>query len=120
VPDGILSALRIATLVSEKGPLSKLLDEVPSFPTLREKINCEEFQKKMIMEKTEAEFAKLFEDVSEVNLIDGVRLSLENGSWVLIRPSGTESYVRITLGGKTDLEAQKLMDKSKAFMKNLL
>ncbi|NYB26814.1 MAG: phosphoglucosamine mutase [Methanobacteriaceae archaeon] len=119
-PDGILSALRIATLVSEKGPLSKLLDEVPSFPTLREKINCEEFQKKMIMEKTEAEFAKLFEDVSEVNLIDGVRLSLENGSWVLIRPSGTESYVRITLGGKTDLEAQKLMDKSKAFMKNLL
>jgi len=119
-PDGILSALRIAALVSEKGPLSKLLDEVPSFPTLREKINCEEFQKKMIMEKTEAEFAKLFEDVSEVNLIDGVRLSLENGSWVLIRPSGTESYVRITLGGKTDLEAQKLMDKSKAFMKNLL
>lgn len=119
-PDGILSALKIAALVSEKGPLSKLLDEVPSFPTLREKINCEEFQKKMIMEKTEAEFAKLFEDVSEVNLIDGVRLSLENGSWVLIRPSGTESYVRITLGGKTDLEAQKLMDKSKAFMKNLL
>ncbi len=118
-PDGILSALRIAALVSEKGPLSKLLDEVPSFPTLREKINCEEFQKKMIMEKTEAEFAKLFEDVSEVNLIDGVRLSLENGSWVLIRPSGTESYVRITLGGKTDLEAQKLMDKSKEFMKNL-
>ncbi len=118
-PDGILSALRIAALVSEKGPLSKLLDEVPSFPTLREKINCEESQKKMIMEKTEAEFAKLFEDVSEVNLIDGVRLSLENGSWVLIRPSGTESYVRITLGGKTDLEAQKLMDKSKEFMKNL-
>lgn len=118
-PDGILSALRIAALVSEKGPLSKLLDEVPSFPTLREKINCEESQKKMIMEKTETEFAKLFEDVSEVNLIDGVRLSLENGSWVLIRPSGTESYVRITLGGKTDLEAQKLMDKSKEFMKNL-
>jgi len=34
----------------------------------------------MIMEKTEAEFAKLFKDVSEVNLIDGVRLSLEMGA----------------------------------------
>lgn len=119
-PDGILSALRIAALVSEKGPLSKLLNEVPSFPTLREKINCEDSHKKKIMEKTEAEFPNLFEDVSEVNLIDGVRLSLKNGSWVLIRPSGTESYVRITLGGKTDLEAQNLMDKSKEFMRNLL
>lgn len=119
-PDGILSALKIAALVSEKGPLSQLLDNVPSFPTLREKINCEDSQKKNIMEKTEAEFPHLFEDTSETNLIDGVRLSLKNGSWVLIRPSGTESYVRITLGGKTEEEAQKLMDTCKEFMRNLL
>jgi Phosphomannomutase len=52
-PDGILSGLKIAALVSEKGPLSELLNGVPSFPTLREKINCEESQKKIIMEKTE-------------------------------------------------------------------
>lgn len=119
-PDGILSGLRIAALVSEKGPLSKLLNEVPSFPTLRKKINCEESQKKIIMEKTEAEFPKLFEDMVELNLIDGVRLSLKNGSWVLIRPSGTESYVRITLGGKTNLEAENLMDKSNEFINKLL
>lgn len=119
-PDGILSALRITALVSEKGPLSQLLDGVPSFPTLREKINCEDSQKKYIMEETEAKFPLLFEDTVEINLIDGVRLSMENGSWVLIRPSGTESYVRITLGGKTDLEAHNLMDKCKEFMRNLL
>jgi len=119
-PDGILSGLRIAALVSEKGPLSKLLNEVPSFPTLRKKINCEESQKKIIMKKTEAEFPKLFEDMVELNLIDGVRLSLKNGSWVLIRPSGTESYVRITLGGKTNLEAENLMDKSNEFINKLL
>lgn len=119
-PDGILSALRIAALVSEKGPLSKLLNDVPSFPTLREKINCEESQKEYIMEKTEAEFPCLFDDTVDANLIDGVRLSLKNGSWVLIRPSGTESYVRITLGGKTDTEAQNLMNKCKDFMNDLL
>jgi len=56
----------------------------------------------------------------ELNLIDGVRLSLKNGSWVLIRPSGTESYVRITLGGKTNLEAENLMDKSNEFINKLL
>ncbi|HEY0196659.1 MAG TPA: phosphoglucosamine mutase [Methanobacterium sp.] len=119
-PDGILSALKITALVSEKGPLSQLLDNVPSFPTLREKINCEDSQKKNIMEKTEAKFPHLFEDTTEANLIDGVRLSLKNGSWVLIRPSGTESYIRITLGGKTEEDAQKLMDKCKEFMRSLL
>ena len=119
-PDGILSALKLVALVREKGPLSKLLDDVPSFPTLREKINCDESQKKNIMEHTKLEFPKIFKDMVESNLIDGVRLSLENGSWVLIRPSGTESYVRITLGGKTELEAQELMDKCKGFMEDLL
>ncbi len=119
-PDGILSALKVSALVSEKGPLSKLLDGVPSFPTLREKVNCENSQKKYIMEKTEAELPQIFDDTVETNLIDGVRLSLKDGSWVLIRPSGTEPYVRITLGGKTDFEAQNLMDKCKEFMRNLL
>ena len=119
-PDGILSALKLVALVSEKGHLSKLLNDVPSFPTLREKINCDEYQKKEIMKQTELEFPNLFKDMVEANLIDGVRLSLKNGSWVLIRPSGTESYVRITLGGKTDSEAQELMNKCKEFMEDLL
>lgn len=119
-PDGILSALRLAELISKEGPLSKLLESVPSFPTLREKINCHESQKKNIMHQTEEMFPKLFNDTVDANMIDGVRLSFKNGSWVLIRPSGTESYIRITLGGKTQREAQELMDKCKEFMNNLL
>ncbi|HTX61120.1 MAG TPA: phosphoglucosamine mutase [Methanobacterium sp.] len=119
-PDGILSALKLVELVSQNGPLSQLLESVPSFPTLREKIICLDSQKKEIMDRTEKIFPKLFDDTVEANLIDGVRLSLENGSWVLIRPSGTESYIRITLGGKTDLEAQDLMNRCKVFMNTLL
>jgi phosphoglucosamine mutase len=119
-PDGILSALRLLELISKKGPLSQLLNGVPSFPTLREKINCHDSQKNDIMDRTEEMFPKIFNDMVEANLIDGVRLSMENGSWVLIRPSGTESYIRITLGGKTDQEAHDLMSKCKEFMNNLL
>lgn len=119
-PDGILSALRVVSLVQKKRPLSQLLKEVPSFPTLREKINCKESQKDKIMEKVEEEFPQLFADVVEANLIDGVRISMENGSWILIRPSGTEPYIRITLGGRTTAEAEDLMEKSKQFMGGLL
>lgn len=119
-PDGILSALKLVALVRKKGPLSKLLDEIPSFPTLREKIDCDESQKNEIMKRTREEFPDIFKDMADTNLIDGVRLSLENGNWVLIRPSGTESYIRITLGGKTHSQAQDLMDKCKEFMNKQL
>ncbi|OPY26269.1 MAG: Phosphoglucosamine mutase [Methanobacterium sp. PtaU1.Bin242] len=72
------------------------------------------------MEKVEEEFPQLFADVVEANLIDGVRISMEDGSWILIRPSGTEPYIRITLGGRTTGEAGNLMKKSKKFMGGLL
>lgn len=119
-PDGILSALRLIELVQKKGPLSQLLTNLSSFPTLREKETCKEAQKIEIMENVKQNLPQLFENVIKVDLIDGVRLSLEDGSWVLIRPSGTESFVRITLGGPTITEAQRLMDKCQDFIGGLL
>ena len=38
-----------------------------------------------------------FDDISEVNSIDGLRLTFSDDSWLLVRPSGTEDYIRITL-----------------------
>lgn len=119
-PDGILSALRVIELVQKKGPLSELLDNLTSFPTLREKEICKESQKFKIMENVKENLPQLFEDVIKVDLIDGVRISMKDGSWVLIRPSGTESYVRITLGGRTDQEAQLMMERCKGYVEELL
>ncbi|MGO9386497.1 MAG: phosphoglucosamine mutase [Methanobacterium sp.] len=119
-PDGLLSALRVIELVQKKGPLSQLLKDVPSFPTLREKIDCKEEQKDLVMEKVKKKLPHLFENVIKVDLIDGVRISIENGNWILIRPSGTETYLRITLGGKTIQEAQKMMERCKGFLGGLM
>lgn len=119
-PDGILSALRVIELVQHKGPLSKLLDDVPSYPTLRDKIDCQEDQKDPIMEKARKELPTIFEDVEDVNLKDGVRISFSDGSWVLVRPSGTESFIRITLEGKTEEKASAIHEKSAKFIRNFL
>lgn len=119
-PDGLLSALRIIELVQKKGPLSELLSNIPSIPTLREKKDCDESQKTYIMEEVEKRLPSLFEDVTEVNLIDGVRISMKKGYWVLIRPSGTESFVRITLGGKNIEKAHEMMNKCQEFLGDLL
>lgn len=119
-PDGILSALRVIELVQNKGPLSKLLDDVTSYPTIRDKIDCQEDQKDIIMEKAETDLSLIFDDVVNVNLQDGVRISFSDGSWVLVRPSGTESFIRITLEGKTEDKANILHEKSARFIEKFL
>jgi phosphoglucosamine mutase len=119
-PDGILSALRVIELVQKFGPLSKQLDALPSYPTIRDKVNCENYQKEPIMQSVEAELHILLDDVVDVNRIDGVRISMEDGSWVLIRPSGTESFIRITLEATSDEKAHMIRDKCAEFIEQLI
>lgn len=119
-PDGILSALKIIEIVEKKGQLSKLLGDIPSYPTVRDKIECENIQKTLIMEKVKEELPDYFDDVKDVNFIDGVRISLNDGSWVLIRPSGTEAYIRITLEGKTMERAREIRNISREFIEGIL
>ena len=119
-PDGILSAIRVIELVQKYGPLSKQLDEVPSYPTIRDKVNCEDHQKELIMKGVEEKLHIILDDVVDVNRIDGVRISMEDGSWVLIRPSGTESYIRITLEATSDEKAHIIRDQCAKFIEGLL
>ena len=119
-PDGILSALRIIEIVQKHGALSELLDSVPSYPTIRDKVNCDSSKKGMIMKNVETELSKLFSDVHDVNRIDGVRISMKDGSWVLVRPSGTEAYIRITLEAVDETRANSIRDKCREFIGEFL
>ncbi|MBZ9570092.1 phosphoglucosamine mutase [Methanobrevibacter sp. TMH8] len=124
-PDGILSGLRMAEIVSKKGPLSKLLDEIPNYPNIREKIICSKEDKINVMLDMEnlliAAFANIDDiNVSDVNVIDGVRLTFDDGSWVLVRPSGTEDYIRITLEAKSTDKAENIRDISSKIIKDNL
>ena len=109
-PDGILSGLRMAELVSNKGKLSELLLEIPSYPNIREKIICSKEAKTAVMENMEDLLKDSFDDIKEINSIDGVRLTFNDDSWVLVRPSGTEDYIRITLESKDSTKAQAIKE----------
>ncbi len=119
-PDGILSALRVIEIVQKHGPLSKLLDKIPSYPTIRDKIICENFQKNIIMKSVEDKLPDMFDGVVDINQIDGVRISMDDNSWVLIRPSGTESYIRITLEATDKERATAIRDKCAKFIEGFL
>jgi phosphoglucosamine mutase len=109
-PDGILSGLRMAELVSKKGKLSDLLAEIPSYPNIREKITCSKEAKVKVMENMEELLKSAFDDIEDINSIDGVRLTFTDDSWVLVRPSGTEDYIRITLESRDAQRAEEIKD----------
>ena len=109
-PDGILSGLRMAELVSKKGKLSDLLAEIPSYPNIREKITCSKEAKVKVMENMEELLNDAFDDIVEVNSLDGVRLTFADDSWVLVRPSGTEDYIRITLESRDSKRAESIKE----------
>ncbi|WP_407453280.1 phosphoglucosamine mutase [Methanobrevibacter sp.] len=109
-PDGILSGLRMAEIVSRDGKLSELLAQIPSYPNIREKITCSKEAKIKVMENMEDLLKDAFDDIRDVNSIDGVRLTFEDDSWVLVRPSGTEDYVRITLEARDEARAESIKE----------
>ena len=64
-----------------------------------------------MFENMEEQLKEEFDDIKYVNSIDGIRLTFDDGSWVLLRPSGTEDYIRITLEAKTEEKAELIRQK---------
>ena len=62
------------------------------------------------MENMENLLKNAFDDIVEVNSLDGVRLTFSDDSWVLVRPSGTEDYIRITLESRNGKRAEEIRD----------
>ncbi|MFQ6129960.1 MAG: phosphoglucosamine mutase, partial [Candidatus Hadarchaeaceae archaeon] len=118
VPDGPLAAAKLLELLDLTGRrLSELLDDLPEHPTVRKKIACPNEKKATTMKKFKARLRREFKGISDVLTIDGIRFSLRDGSWALIRPSGTEPYIRVTAGGKN---VEKVAGKATKILKYLL
>ncbi len=119
-PDGPLAACKILELLDwAKRPLSQLVDELPLTHLLRASVTCSNEQKTHVMSEIGVTLEK-WKDVQDVNQIDGVRVSFSDSSWVLIRPSGTESVIRVTVEAFTAARAKALLKDAKTALKRLI
>ena len=111
-PDGPLSAAFFLKALEVEGKsVSVFVGEVPKYVTLRENIKCSnEVKGKVVVSLVEILKDK-FVGYTDFSAIDGVRLAFKEG-WLLIRASGTEPFIRVTVEGKTEDIAKELMYKA--------
>jgi phosphoglucomutase len=111
--DGILADLLTAELVGAEertlGQLrSRLWDEIGPHLTRRIDLRLTpEQQKRLAGYRADAPSSVAGRKVARVDRLDGVKLIFEDGSWILIRESGTEPVARLYIEAPSpsDLEA---------------
>lgn len=112
--DGVLLAL-FAAVADAKRPLDDRLDALHeaygSTHQDRLGLDCPPAQKSALLARLEDALPDAFagQSVADVNTVDGFKIHLDDGSWVLIRPSGTEPKLRIYAEADSDERVQQLL-----------
>jgi phosphomannomutase len=118
--DGILANLLVVDLLArKKKPLSALWKALvdkygPTF-TGRIDLHLTVDKKNKLISGWEENTPKEFSGIKVVmaNLLDGVKLILADGSWILARPSGTEPLVRVYAESDSQEKLNSILDSAK-------
>ena len=114
--DGILACLLVAEMVAERGPLSKqlrtLFDRLGfELWSVRRDVPLNPLMQARLLTWMQSPPERLCgRRVQHLDRIDGVRLQLEDGAWLLVRPSGTEPRVRLYAEASSVEQARRLTE----------
>ncbi len=93
--DWTLATLRmLEVMAQEQKSLSELVQEFPKFHMRKETFCCPEALKNIVMINALKAWKKR-EEEAEVVTTDGTKIIYPDGSWMLLRPSGTEPVLRL-------------------------
>ena len=119
-PDGVLSALKLLEALGEtETTLEEFIGPTPTYPIGRAKLECPNHLKHETMKALSEGYMDSFKGVKDVSTVDGVRLEVEEG-WALVRPSGTEPLIRVTVEGRSREDMEALMLRAKGLVKKVL
>ena len=88
--DGGMAIARMLETIARSGPLRKQIEALPEYFTTKLKVECSKelypSVKKMILANANG---------ARIDETDGVKLTFDDGAWVLARSSGTEPLYRV-------------------------
>ena len=120
--DGIIAGLLVAEMVAVRGKslgvqLRELFAKVGSFYPVRENFRLTPELKAAFTEKLKADPTELSgRKVTSVVRTDGLKLILEDGSWVCYRLSGTEPVVRAYTEARSEKDMESLKTAAEKFV----
>jgi phosphoglucomutase len=123
--DGILACLLVAEMIGARGKsLAEQLRDLfrrvgREYWPVRLNVHVAPDVQARLVERLKGTFTEFVgRHVANENRLDGMKLIFDDGSWVLVRPSGTEPVVRIYAEAASVAAAGKLAEEARAWVGN--
>jgi alpha-D-glucose phosphate-specific phosphoglucomutase len=121
--DGILACLLVAEMTAMRGAtlgeqIQQLFKKLRrEFWPVRENLHLSEEQKAAAIRKAAQDGSTLLgRKVSAVDRTDGAKFVFEDGSWLVLRLSGTEPLLRLYVEAETEVESARLVRDAKEWI----
>jgi phosphoglucomutase len=120
--DGILACLLVAEMVARRGVsvremVERIYQDVGRLVSGRIGVRLTPELQRMLPEKLATGPANFGgRGVASVSRIDGAKFILEDGTWLLMRPSGTEPLVRIYAEASNEQELEVLLESGRKYI----
>jgi len=109
-PDGILSSVLLLEALEEQGmTVRQFCSGIKRYTVRRGKIQCTNIAKSQVMSKIASNLPKALGNETQITQIDGIRVQIPEG-WVLVRASGTEPAIRVTVEARSTHLAEDLFN----------
>jgi len=123
--DGVLMSLLAAgTHAAEPFDerVDRLLDEYGQIAAGKVSLDCPDDRKAGVLDELEDHIPESVRGspVAKVVTLDGFKLLLENGSWLLVRPSGTEPKLRVYAEADSDEAVDELLAEGREIVEPLI
>ncbi len=123
--DGVLMAL-LAAAMHDAEPIDdrvdRLLEEHGTVVQDKHSVACPDHEKARVIDDLKGEIPDdvAGTPVENVNTADGFKLQLEDGSWLLVRPSGTEPKLRVYAEATDEDRVAELLEAGEALVEPLV
>lgn len=108
VRDGAMTtALVLETLAFKQSSFSKAISELQTFYQKKSKFECPNDKKRKVMQFLEQESSS----EGRIDRTDGLKIWIDNKSWILLRPSGTEPLIRVFAESENEEKVESIYQK---------